>query len=99
MNVLPDNERTSGPPKKGVPENLQFGFIQKLQTKKKIPALRAFFVADFETVLNEKKEHVVYGIGVLKCTPGKGVNPEDVVTWFSEARSVYLTLLIAVLGS
>lgn len=44
--------------------------ITKIRSDSK-KALQRFLVADIETILNEKKEHVAYAVGVMK------VDPED----------------------
>lgn len=82
---LEDYEEKDGPPNPKIEENLQYGFIQKIKSKKKKEKKKARSdVADFETVLDEKREQVVFSIGMLKCTPGQAINKSDVVTWYSE---------------
>jgi hypothetical protein len=47
--------------------------------------LRPFLVADIETVLDQKEQHVPYAAGVMRVDPAKGLPSSGSISyWFSE---------------
>jgi hypothetical protein len=83
--VLPASFSTKVVRKKRYRVNKTNDQIMSKLTKDSKKERSGFFVADFETVLNDKGEHIPYAAGVMKVLPHATVSELDhIMWWFSE---------------
>lgn len=59
------------------------GFMTKLKHKiGSVGMLRPFLVADLETVLDQKEQHVPYAAGVMRVDPAKKLPSKGSISWW-----------------